>query len=834
MRRTALLATVAVLPFVALASCSSSNGATSSPSPDASTVADAGPQPPFAAGSPWPKFRGDAREDGVSAVHARTTGGALWTYQTGKGIFSSPVVAADGTIYVGSADRTFYALHADGTLAWSLLTGEIVDSAALLDDKGNVYFGSGDGKLRALNAKTGAVVWTMAADDPSVNSAYINWFEGNIALGMDGNLYAPNDNYFIYAVDRATGTPQWKFKTPDQTWSLPAVDPATGTLFVGNNNMVPLLGANTFCIAPDGGRNWSASTLGTVAASPMLTEDGQAIFGAFDGYVHAYDQVSGEENWSLATRDHVYSSATKLPDGTIVVPSADGSLYAMDPKTGTQMWQLDTSQPIRSSPSVDADGNIYFGGGDGRLYVVGPDGKLRWSMLLIDADRNDLNASPALASDAIILAGESGQVFSVPYEYCLRPAGKADARCSTTAPTYADGASLVWTTSFGNALDAPPTSIDPTRPFTLSLVVRDKGNAQLAIMDASAVTVTLDPPSATNIVVSGDGKFVTVVPQPAFTPGADGTLSITVSAPYLMGMTRAGLDLSGGTRAGTAQLVTKPTVNATGTAAIDPATTWEVTRLAVPLPTVMPSYNQIGFDSLTYLVGIAELDATSNHAVAWMVGGQLDAMGNATVDPASKAILPLDVAIDGATLTMNAPGGLDVQIMSIDLPFTTFRMDMQLDAQGQNTTASASLIGSTKCASVPTYGTFLEGLGLCNPQTDLIAFVAGANVLYHGPQTTPAGVGTVALTATADGVTATLTGTSLVAADHLASILLVDATSGSSVTLGYALDTVRTPAADGTLASVNVPFKGATVPASVRAYLMIDTAPVASATLAVP
>ena len=78
----------------------------------------------------------------------------------------------------------------------------------------------------------------MTADDPSVNSAYINWWEGNVGIGLNGDLYAPNDNYFIYAVDRATGTPTWKFKTPDQTWSLPAVDPASGTLFVGNNNMV--------------------------------------------------------------------------------------------------------------------------------------------------------------------------------------------------------------------------------------------------------------------------------------------------------------------------------------------------------------------------------------------------------------------------------------------------------------------------------------------------------------------------------------------------------------------------------------------------------------------
>ena len=66
-------------------------------------------------GSPWPKFRGDARQTGRTAYKPPTTGGALWDFRTGKGIFSSPVIGADGTIYIGSADRTFYAVNPDGS-----------------------------------------------------------------------------------------------------------------------------------------------------------------------------------------------------------------------------------------------------------------------------------------------------------------------------------------------------------------------------------------------------------------------------------------------------------------------------------------------------------------------------------------------------------------------------------------------------------------------------------------------------------------------------------------------------------------------------------------------
>ena len=135
---------------------------------------------------------------------ASSSPGKQWKYATGRGIFSSPVVGADGTVYFGSADQTFYALHPDGTVRWKIPTGEIIDSAGLLDDKGRVYFGSGDGILRAADAASGAIVWTMQADDPKTIGSYINWFEGNVAIGATGTLYVPNDNFLVYAIDRDT------------------------------------------------------------------------------------------------------------------------------------------------------------------------------------------------------------------------------------------------------------------------------------------------------------------------------------------------------------------------------------------------------------------------------------------------------------------------------------------------------------------------------------------------------------------------------------------------------------------------------------------------------
>lgn len=809
--------------------------ASSQPAPE-------GPRVPLDRKSPWPKFRGNAAQDGASAVRPTQTGGKLWDYRTGKGIFSSPVVGADGTIYVGSADRTFYALAPDGTLRWKHQTGEIIDSSGLLDDRGRVYFGSGDGRLRALDAATGAEVWSFTADDPKTNQAFINWFEGNVAIGPDGTLYVPNDNFFVYAIDRDTGAVRWRFKMPDQTWSLPAVDAATGALFVGNNNLLPALGKNTFGLGADGQVSWSIGTLGTIAASPMLTPDGKVVVGGFDGYVRAYAKSTGDQLWEFATRDHVYASPARLPDGTIVQASADGTVYGLDPDTGTRRWAFDTAEPIRSSPAVDGDGNVYFGSGEGRLFVLDAKGALRWSMRLVDEERNDLNASPALGVDAVYLAGESGQIFSVPYDYCLRPEGRADARCTVgDAGTHgeslpADGATLAFTTRFGAPLAAPPQTLDANQPITLSLFVRKNGDTVQALLDA-AVAVEVVPKTEVVTEISGDGKFVTITPKTLF---PSGPVSVHVSGKYLVDLDRKGLRLSGGKVGGQVETSLSLTVPAPDPKALplpvpsapgEPTALWEISRLAIPLPTVMPSYNQIGFDSLHYLVSIVE--AKDGKGVAFMAGARLPETGDAAViDPTTRGLFPLRFRHDGGLVSLINDDGLSVEVMSFSLPFQSFRIATRLDAHG-DAVDSASLSGGTVCGGVPFYGPFLQTLGLCNPQSDVIRVYGGARFRRHGDGVlgAPAGLGDVSFSVDAGGMTATLAGSSLKLAEHVTTVLVVDAATGDPVTLSYGLETTRTAGPSGELASVRVPLGQKKLPKSVRAYLMVDTYPAARATL---
>ena len=53
-----------------------------------------------------------------SCLYAINPDGSLkWRYQTGYRVNSSPAVATDGTVYVGSLNGCLYAIHGDSPLA---------------------------------------------------------------------------------------------------------------------------------------------------------------------------------------------------------------------------------------------------------------------------------------------------------------------------------------------------------------------------------------------------------------------------------------------------------------------------------------------------------------------------------------------------------------------------------------------------------------------------------------------------------------------------------------------------------------------------------------------
>ena len=814
----------------------------SDPDPDA----DATPNPfgvPLLADSPWPKFRYDVRQTGATPLLPSDDSRELWSFETGKGIFSSPVIGADGAIYIGSADRNFYCLEPDGEERWSFPTGEIIDSSALLDDSGRVYFGSGDGHVYALAADTGSFQWSFEADEPTP-PALINWFEGNVAMGPDGTLIAGNDNFTMYGIERGDGSLAWRTTMPDQTWSLPAIDLDLGRMFVGNNNLAGL-GANMMSFDLAGRPDWNDPGTATIAASPMITPNGLVIAGAYDGFMRAYSSRNGDIVFEFPTRDHIYASPAWHPDGFIIQPSADGTVYAID-LTGEQFWAFDWGAPMRSSPAIDGHGNVYIGTGDGHLLVLNRDGTLRWALELIADDRDDLNGSPAIGHHAIYLAGESGEVFGVPYDFCLRDEEQSSPACTIgpDEPLAAEGVLLRFTTNFGTALDEPPAAIDANQPLVFTLDVREGGDTTLAFIDAESTTVTVAPESAMTTEVSANRRFLTVIPDDGWLADEAGELRVEIAGDYLIDGSRDGLVFSGGDVGGQIDAVfdlslapaeEEPFELIVPEAPGDDGTVWELHRLAVPLPTLLPSYNQIGFDSLHFLVGLVEQN--DDTLIGWFVEGAPIGVDDAVIAvPGTRGMFPFVIDYEGGLLTASNEGGLALEVMSAVIDFDTFRVSARLGADG-GASAAATVHATSLCSGIQLYGPFIRALGLCNPDTDLItAFGAFLLEPYDGlggggVQSAPTGLGDVAFSGSDTSFRADLTGSSLRLDEHSFALLLIDAETNLPLSLDYGPDMRTTASDEGIVESVSIPVD-LDGDWSVRAYLMVDTYPAAVATLA--
>lgn len=110
----------------------------------------------------WAKFGGDLNNTGQSSYVGPQTNASSWIYTTGGKIYySSAVISADGTIYIGSSDGIIYAFNSNGTLKWNYTTGGEIDGAAVIGTDGTIYIGSCDSKFYAINPD-GTLKWTYS------------------------------------------------------------------------------------------------------------------------------------------------------------------------------------------------------------------------------------------------------------------------------------------------------------------------------------------------------------------------------------------------------------------------------------------------------------------------------------------------------------------------------------------------------------------------------------------------------------------------------------------------------------------------------------------------
>ena len=780
---------------------------------------------PVKATSPWPMYRRTSTNRALSPIKPHDTGRQPWAFQTGKGIFHSPVIDEDGTVYIGSADTYIYAIGPDGKQKWRFATGEINDSSALIAADGTIYAPSGDGFIYALDAE-GNEKWRLPAigDD-----GYLTWWEGHISMGPDGILYAGNDDRRMYAIGQE-GFVLWTSMTEDQIWSCPAFG-NEGELFFGSND------TNVRSLDALGDPLWKTMTLGPASSSPVLSErKDYLVIGSFDGYLHCLTAADGKHRWQSPTRDHIYATPVIGPEGTIYVGSADGTMYALH-GDGTKKWAFDTLDPIRSGAAIDGAGNIYFGGGDGRLYALRPDGARWWSYDTTEGDRNDLNGPPAIGVDGIIIGGESGKVHFVPFDYCPT---SDDPRCdlSPGEEIGADGAFVYYYTSGGTSL---VTMIDPVAPddvLTFRLVVRQGGDTLRARINPENLQIAMQPDVPRRVEISADGNFLSIIPTEPM--DRDLPYSIQILGTYLTGGLRIGNRILGGEIGGgfcggfnfQTAATTGQTPPLAGTEDQTPVL-W-LRRMAVPQPPMLTTFNQIGFDSYNYLLAPVEIDEESGRLIMLAVEGTPGLAP--TINNQTRTAFTLNGRIEDTYFYLTSDGfSLDVTGVSIDMDL--FRISGRLNQDLSS--ESLNMYAEVTCKNIEFFGASLNLLGLCNPGSGKLIANGTALLEAHDgdlgqrPEAMVSSISTTFEGGWFGGgtVQAMFTGGELPADEHFAAIVLVDNETGlaKGISLGVSLEKITSEA--GILTGVRLHLPPKTDLTDARAVVVLDLFPLFSQAL---
>jgi outer membrane protein assembly factor BamB len=340
-------------------------------------------------------FRGNPQHTGVySGAGVPQFTKIKWQFHTQGQILSSPAVAG-GTLYVGSSDHFLYALDlATGALKWKFQTdGRITSSPAV--SAGIVYFGSYDSNFYAVDAATGQLKWKfLTGGERRFAAKHLHGAEPAAETMPDpfdfflsspvvwnGAVYFGSGDTNIYALDAASGTLKWKFKTGDVVHASPAI--ADGTLYVGSwDSYFYALDAAT------GAARWRFKTgedpdihnqVGIQSSAAVA--GGVVYFGCRDSKFYAVDAAIGKQLWSFPNKGSWVIASPAVVGGKVFFATSDtGLFHALDAKSGAALFSLDFNHwPMFSSPAIAGD-TAYIGSHQGKLLAINlKTQKLAWT-----------------------------------------------------------------------------------------------------------------------------------------------------------------------------------------------------------------------------------------------------------------------------------------------------------------------------------------------------------------------------------------------------------------------------------------------------------------------
>jgi outer membrane protein assembly factor BamB len=332
----------------------------------------------------WAMWRGSVETPGLtfSSGPVDISDGPKWTFTTGSGVISSPVISK-GKLYINANDGYTYCINAyTGEEIWKHATNEpkmtsFGSTPAVVNNK--VIIGPDDGNLYILNADNGA----------EIAKVYMGPYQSvQISLGQhairsspivyDNKIYVASihDDKF-YCLD-LNGNIEWTVNAGRAAGSVGISNGALYLVTMTNRLIKMTLTGSIIWNVPI-----PAAGIGSNSYTPTIAGD-YVYIGVVAKNLYAYNATNGELIFNIPQPSTGYESShgsvTYVPQWTSA-SSTVGRLFGQDgtgmacmrADNGTNIWYSWGGWEIWPSPVVAGIGSsavVYFGSDSGSIQVV--------------------------------------------------------------------------------------------------------------------------------------------------------------------------------------------------------------------------------------------------------------------------------------------------------------------------------------------------------------------------------------------------------------------------------------------------------------------------------
>ncbi|GAC1542295.1 MAG: hypothetical protein NVS3B10_06730 [Polyangiales bacterium] len=341
-------------------------------------------------------IHGGARHLHRSAAHGPRAPKVGWRAKVDGAVAAQVTVSLDErTLYIGTLAGSLVALaRADGAQRWSVALGERVYSTPLVADDGTVYAGSDAKKLTAVSP-AGAVLWRLEVDGEA-DTGPVLAKDGTIVLAAGAAVYAV----------RRGGDVAWRFTAKGKIFTSPAIT-EEGLVIVGSQD------DHVHAIATGGALAWSVDLGADVDGAAVIGDDGAVYVGTDKDEIVRLDG-RGRVSWRTAVGGYVRGVLSLARNGDVLagtygpVPrvvrvAPDGTIRGAFAIEGTGAREFG----IHGGPLEDAEGTLFFGAQDDSAYAVDAEGAVRWRY----ETGADVDSPLTMLSDgSLVVASEDGTI----------------------------------------------------------------------------------------------------------------------------------------------------------------------------------------------------------------------------------------------------------------------------------------------------------------------------------------------------------------------------------------------------------------------------------------